>query len=74
MDCHQQVRPDNASNNIHLIAFQQAVGKLFGDIGFALIIGIDDFGIHTAKLATLVLHGQINRILHLLANNASATR
>ena len=73
VDGHHQVRPDDAGHDIDLVALHQPVGQLLGNVRLALVIDKNDLGVHAAKLAAGMFHGQIDRVLHLFADDTGTT-
>ena len=74
VDRHHQIGPDNTGNNINLVTLDEPIGQLLGHIWLTLVVNKNDLRVHAAKLSSRMLHGDIDSILHLLANDARTSR
>ena len=70
MDRDQQIGPDDAGDEMHLL-FDHLVCQLFGNIGFTLVIAVDHRTFHPAEGVTDVIQTQLEGILHLLTDDSS---
>ena len=68
------VRPDKTRDNVDLILVQQLLGLLLANFRLNLIVFEQDLDRNSAHLAAEMIERDHDRIAHILADNARATR
>src|SRR5262249_49727475 len=61
--------PDDAADEVELVLLQHLVGQLLAHVRLALVVTVDDLGLHPPDLAAEVIQGQLDRVLHVLADD-----
>jgi len=56
------------------VLLEHLVGELLADVGLALVVAVDDLDVESADLAAQVLERQLDRVLHVLADDAGRAR
>jgi len=64
----QHVRPDEAGDEIDLVALHELLGLLLADLGLLVVILVDDLDRLAGHLAAHVVQGQLDRVAHVLAD------
>ena len=58
------------ADEVHLVLLQHLVGHLLADVGLDLVVAVDDLGLEPADLAAEVVERELDRVLHVLADDA----
>ena len=66
-DRHQDVGEGRADDDLHLVALDQLLGLVDGDVGLQLVVLHDDLRVDAAELAAGMLDAQIEAVVDLLA-------
>ena len=69
-DRHHHVRPDDAGDEVDLVLLQHLLGDLHADVGLELVVAVEHLDRQAADLAAEVLDGELDRLLHVLADHA----
>ena len=61
-------------HEVDLVLLQHLVGELLADVGLDLVVAVDDLGVEAADLAAEVVERELDRVLHVLADDALRAR
>src|SRR5712692_1939183 len=71
--CHD-VRPDDSRDEIDLVFFQHLVRDLLAHVGLDLVVAVDHLDVEPRHLAPEVIERKLDRVLHVLADDALRAR
>src|SRR5439155_9328950 len=64
------VGPDDAADEVDLVLLQHLVGDLLAHVGLLLVVAVDHLDVEPADSAAEVVEGQLDGVLHVLADDA----
>src|SRR5206468_11153173 len=69
-DGEHDVGPDDAADEVDLVLLQHLVGDLLAHVGLLLVVTVDHLDVEPADSAAEVVEGQLDGVLHVLADDA----
>ena len=68
----EDVRPDEPGHEVHVVGLDELVRLLLADLGLEPVVLVDDLDVEPAHLAADVVHGEVDRVLHVAAHHGGA--